>query len=100
MWNKVIWKNLAITKLIRIPVKKLCILHSENDIHVDIDVNVCVVGWGEFDGGDQWWVRGPPELADHAEWPHPGHCVRRGGATHKPVPRHQPHRAHWVSHHI
>lgn len=77
--------------------KLMFILHSENDM--DIDVNVCVVEWGECDGGDQWWVRGPPELADHAEWPYPGHCVGRGGATHKPVPRHQPHRAHRVSHH-
>lgn len=30
------------------------ILHSENDIDIiHVDVNVCVVGWGECDGGDK-----------------------------------------------
>lgn len=29
------------------------ILHSENDIDIHVDVNVCVVGWGGCDGGDQ-----------------------------------------------
>lgn len=29
----------------------MCILHSENDLN--FEVNVCVVGWGGCDGGDQ-----------------------------------------------